>query len=63
MKERIKSKLSSPVVWLAVVAQVAGIIAMFNPELSDTLKAIAVSLVSICTLFGILNNPDNKEGF
>lgn len=63
MWERIKAKLTSPVVWIAVVAQVAGIIAIFNPEITDTFKTFALALVEICTLFGILNNPNNKEGF
>lgn len=63
MWERIKEKISSPVVWMAVVAQVAGLIALFRPDVSDTFKVVAVSLVEICTLFGILNNPNNREGF
>lgn len=63
MWNRIKEKITSPVVWLAVIAQVAGLIALFNPEITDTFKAIAISIVEICTLFGILNNPNNKEGF
>lgn len=63
MWNRIKEKISSPVVWLAVVAQVAGIIAMFRPDISDDVKAIAISIVEICTLFGVLNNPNDKEGF
>lgn len=63
MWNRIKVKITSPVVWLAVIAQVAGIIAMFRPDLSDGIKAVAISLVEICTLFGVLNNPNDKEGF
>lgn len=63
MKERIKAKLSSPVVWAAVVAQIAGILTIFVPQITDTFKVVALSIVEICTLFGILNNPNDKEGF
>lgn len=59
MKERMKS----PVVWLAVLAQVCIIIGLFAPDVSDTVKIIGSCVIEICTIFGILNNPTNREGF
>ena len=59
MKERFKS----PVVWAAVLAQVAIIIALFMPEISDEFKTISACVVEILTLFGILNNPTDKDNF
>ena len=63
MKERIKQKLTSPVVWVAVIAQIAGVIALFRPDISDTFKAVALGLTECLTLFGILNNPNDKGAF
>ena len=62
MKEILK-RLKSPVVWVAVLAQVAIIIAMFNPDLATNIKAVGASIVEILTLIGVLNNPTDSEKF
>ena len=62
-KKRIIEKLKSPVVWTAVAIQVANIIMVFNPDISDTFKAIATPIITIATLFGILNDPNSKDTF
>lgn len=59
MKERFKS----PVVWLAVIAQICIVITMFAPSVSDTFKVIGTCVVEILTLFGILNNPADSSSF
>ena len=59
MKERLKSK----VVWTAVLSQVLIIIALFLPNIADEGKIIGTALLEILTLFGILNNPTDKENF
>ena len=59
MKERFKS----PVVWLAVIAQICIVITMFAPSISDTFKGIGTCVVEILTLFGILNNPADSRSF
>lgn len=59
MKDRIKS----PVVWVSVLAQICIIIGLFAPDISDTVKVIGTCIIEICTVFGILNNPTNREGF
>lgn len=59
----MKNRLTSPVVWLSVIAQVAIIITLFKPEWSDTFKVIATAIVEICTIFGILNNPTERGEF
>lgn len=63
MWNNIKQKLLSPVVWAAVIGQVAIILALFVPEVTDTFKIVAAAIVEILTLFGVLNNPNNREGF
>ncbi len=59
MKERFKS----PVVWLAVIAQICIVITMFAPSISDAFKIIGTCVVEILTLFGILNNPADSRSF
>ena len=59
----MKNRLTSPVVWLGVLAQICIIISVFNPDISDMAKVIGTAVVEIFTLFGLLNNPTNKEGF
>lgn len=57
------NRLKSPVVWLAVLAQVCIIIGLFAPDISDTVKIIGTCVIEICTVFGILNNPTDKGAF
>ncbi len=59
----MKDRFKSPVVWAAVLAQVAIIIALFVPEVSEQFKTISACVVEILTLFGILNNPTDRENF
>lgn len=59
MKERLKS----PIVWLAVLAQVCIVITMFAPSVSDTVKMIGTCIVEILTILGILNNPADCNNF
>lgn len=59
MKERFKS----PVVWLAVLAQVCILVSLFVPEIANSVKVIGAAVIEILTLFGILNNPADSENF
>ena len=59
MKERFKS----PVVWLAVLAQVCILVSLFVPEIANSVKVIGAAVIEILTLFGILNNPADNENF
>lgn len=59
----LKERLTSPVVWLAVVAQVCLILTMVSPNVVEPVKVIAGSVIEILTLFGILNNPTDKKSF
>lgn len=63
MKERIIEKLKSPVVWTMVAVQIANIIVIFNPDVSETFKAISTPIITIATLFGVLNDPNSKDKF
>ena len=59
----MQNRLKSPVVWSCVLAQIVLIIAVFLPDISDTVKLIGGAIIEICTLFGLLNNPTNPSGF
>lgn len=60
MKEKLKSK----VVWITVIPLIAQLIAMFTlQEYANQFSEIGMTIVSILAVFGILNNPNDKENF
>lgn len=59
----MKEKLHSKVVWMSAIAIVVGLIAHYNPSVSEDVDIITTAIVSILTLFGVLNNPNDREGF
>lgn len=63
MNTKIKERLKSKVVWLAILAQVVVVVAVFSPQIAEELKTISIPIIEIVTLIGILNNPTDKEGF
>lgn len=65
-RERVvfmQNRFKSAVVWGAVLAQVLLIIGLVNPDITDEIKLVGGAVIEILTIFGILNNPTNKEGF
>lgn len=63
MREDIKKRLASKVVWLSVLAQVLIIVAIVHPEIRGTVEIISVAVLEILTAFGILNNPTTPTKF
>ena len=63
MREDIKKRLTSKVVWLSVLAQVLVIVAIVHPEIRGTVEIISVALLEILTAFGVLNNPKDRVNF
>ena len=63
MKKNIFKRLRSPVVWVAVIAQIALILNLVNPDLTENFKIITAAVVEILTLFGVLNNPSDSDRF
>ena len=59
----MKKRLQSKVVWLSVLAQVILIIGVFIPNITDEVKVIGTCLIEIATLFGVLNNPTERDKF
>ena len=62
MSEIIK-RLKSPVVWVAVLTQICTLVAVFRPEISDTVKAVGMPIIEILTLFAVLNDPSSPKSF
>ena len=60
---KIKEKLKSKVVWLTAIPLMANLVGMFCPDYVDSFARIGTTLVSLLAIFGILNNPNDKEGF
>jgi phi LC3 family holin len=61
-----QDRLKSPVVWLAILAQVVivlqitGVLTISDIEI---LNGVVTSVIQILVLIGILNNPTDKEHF
>lgn len=58
-----QDRLKSKIVWLAVLAQVVLVVTLFAPNVAEPVKIIATAIIEIATLFGVLNNPTDKENF
>ena len=64
MKDSIKEKLKSKVVWITAVPIIANMIATFvSPEYAEAFSTQASGIITLLALFGILNNPNDKENF
>ena len=59
----MKERLTSKVVWVAVLAQIILIITLYMPDIAEPLKITGTAIIEILTCFGILNNPTDKEKF
>ena len=61
-----QNRLKSPVFWAALAAQllsIAVLLGWINLSQSDTINAIVAALLQEFIAFGLLNNPQNPEGF
>lgn len=61
-----QNRLKSKVVWLAVVAQIVGlliVLGVIDTGMGNAVNAVASSVCELLVLFGVLNNPTDKENF
>lgn len=66
MWNTIKERLKSPVTLAAVVGQIVTILLMvgaINTGLGDTVNNVAAGVIQLLVLFGVLNNPADKNNF
>ena len=63
-KNNIKNRLTSKVVWITAIPLIANLIAtLVSQAYADNFSSIATTIVSLLALFGILNNPNDKQSF
>ena len=58
-----QNRLRSKVLWVAVVAVVVGVVTRYIPNVSTDVKFIADAVITLLTLFGVLNDPTSKDKF
>lgn len=58
-----QGRFRSKVLWLAVVAVVVGVVTRYIPDVSTDVKFIADAVITLLTLFGVLNDPTSKDKF
>ena len=63
LSNKVKQRLQSKGVWIGVLSQVVLVVVLVNPHIADTIKLVGGAFIETATLFGILNNPDNKDEF
>lgn len=61
-----QNRLKSKVVWVAVAAQVVGlliVLGVIDTGMGNAINAVAGSVCELLVLFGVLNNPTAKDEF
>lgn len=61
-----QNRLTSKVVWLAVVAQIVSlliVLGVIDTGMGNAVNAVATSICELLVLFGVLNNPTDKDNF
>jgi uncharacterized membrane protein len=66
MWNTIKERLKSPVTLAAIVGQIVAILLMvgaISTGAGDTVNNVAAGVIQLLVLFGVLNNPTDKNSF
>lgn len=61
-----QNRFKSPVVWAAVVAQILSILIVMdviNVAQQEAVNAVVTAVLQVLVCFGVLNNPENPNGF
>ena len=61
-----QNRFRSPVVWAAVVVQLLSvlmILGVIGEDMSDAVRTVTAGVIHLLVLFGVLNNPTDREGF
>jgi uncharacterized membrane protein len=61
-----QNRLKSPVFWTSLATQVLNILVLtgvIGQEWSTAITGIVAAVLEAFTIFGLLNNPTNKNGF
>jgi uncharacterized membrane protein len=58
-----QNRFRSKIVWVAAVAIVGGVIKHYIPSITDDWQLLTDAAIALLALFGVLNNPTDKESF
>ena len=61
-----QNRLKSPVFWSALASQILSILVLtrvIGAEWSIPIMGVVTSTLEVLTVFGLLNNPTDKENF
>lgn len=65
-QKQLQNRLKSPVFWSAIAAQVLSILVftgVLEVGTSDAINGVIGSVCQALVVFGIFNDPTNKNGF
>mgnify|MGYP001184713061 CR=1 FL=1 len=61
-----QNRLRSPVFWSSLITQILSILVLtgvIGSEWSTAISGIVTAVLEAFTVFGLLNDPTNREGF
>lgn len=61
-----QNRLKSPVVWIAIAAQILAILValgVIDTSFSETINTAIVAFIQVLVILGVLNNPTDSDGF
>lgn len=61
-----QNRFFSPVVWIAVVAQILSILIVLDVitiAQQEAINQVAAAILQVLVAFGVLNNPTNPDNF
>jgi uncharacterized membrane protein len=62
----IRNRLSSPVLWGSLVAQLLSILVLFDVikvTQSESINTVVAAFLQMLVAFGVLNNPTDRANF
>ena len=62
----MQNRLNSPVVWAALAAQILAILVtlgVIDMGQSEAVNAVVTAVLELFVVFGVFNNPTNREEF
>jgi len=61
-----QNRLKSPIFWSSLISQILSILVLtgiIGSEWSTAISGIVAAVLEAFTVFGLLNNPTDKQGF
>ena len=61
-----QNRFTSFPMWTALVSQIMSVLMLqgvIDLQQSEVIEGVIIAILNCLTVFGVLNNPTNKEGF